>query len=97
VVFGHGLQNGEDNGFLSFFRPRQTEAIRVVHAVRVLDRQVQVHTRSGAPLIEVSYRSVDPARAYGVLKSLANLYNGPAHPPPRARLFPDVDAAITGL
>jgi uncharacterized protein involved in exopolysaccharide biosynthesis len=82
VVLGHGLQNGEDNGFLSFFRPRQTEAIRVAHAVRVLDRQVQVHTRSGAPLIEVSYRSVDPARAYGVLKSLANLYMAQHTPRP---------------
>ena len=74
VVLTNGLQNGQDSRFLSFLLPRQTETFRVAHAVRLLDRQVQIHTRSSAQLIEVTYRSTDPARAYGVLNSLGNLY-----------------------
>jgi uncharacterized protein involved in exopolysaccharide biosynthesis len=74
VVLTHGLQNGQDSRFLSFLFPRQTETVRVAHAVRQLDRQIQIHTRSSAHLIEVAYRSTDPARAYGVLNSLGNLY-----------------------
>jgi uncharacterized protein involved in exopolysaccharide biosynthesis len=74
VVLTNGLQNGEDSRFLSFLLPRLTEPVRVAHAERLLDRQIQVHTRSSTHLIEVTYRSTDPARAYGVLNSLGNLY-----------------------
>jgi len=74
VVLANGLQNGQDSRFLSFLLPRQTETVRVAHAVRLLDRQIQIHTRSSAHLIEVTCRSTDPARAYGVLNSLGNLY-----------------------
>jgi uncharacterized protein involved in exopolysaccharide biosynthesis len=74
VVLSNGLQNGQDNQFLSFLLPRQTEAVRVAHAVRQLDRQIQIHTRSSAHIIDASYRSPDPARAYRVLNSLGNLY-----------------------
>lgn len=74
VVLTNGLQNGQDSRFLSFLLPRQTEAVRVAHAVRLLDRQIQVHARSSAHLMEVAYRSTDPARAYRVLNSLGNLY-----------------------
>jgi uncharacterized protein involved in exopolysaccharide biosynthesis len=44
VVLANGLQNGQDSRFLSFLLPRQTETFRVAHAVRLLDRQVQIHT-----------------------------------------------------
>jgi uncharacterized protein involved in exopolysaccharide biosynthesis len=74
VVLTNGLQNGQDSQFFSFLLPRQTETVRVAHAVRELGRQIQIHTRSSAQLIEVAYRSKDPARAYGVLNSLGNLY-----------------------
>ena len=74
VVLSNGLQNEQDSGILSFLLPRQTETARVAHAVRQLDRQIRIHTRSSAHLIEVAYRSTDPARAYGVLNSLGNLY-----------------------
>jgi uncharacterized protein involved in exopolysaccharide biosynthesis len=74
VVLTNGLQNGQDSRFLSFLLPRQTEAVQVARAVRQLDRQIQVHTRPSTHLIEVAYRATDPARAYGVLHSLGNLY-----------------------
>lgn len=74
MVLTNGLQNGQDSRFLSSVLPRQTEAVRVARAARRLEQQIQVHTRSGAHLIEVTYRSTDPARAYGVLNSLGNLY-----------------------
>jgi uncharacterized protein involved in exopolysaccharide biosynthesis len=74
VVLTNGLQNGQDSRFLSILFSRQTEAVRVADAVRLLDRQIQVHTRSSTNLIEVTYRSTDPARSYGVLNSLGNLY-----------------------
>jgi uncharacterized protein involved in exopolysaccharide biosynthesis len=74
VVLSNGLQNGQDSRFLSFLLPRQTETVRVAHAVLQLDRQIRIHTRSSAHLIDVTYRSTDPAQAYGVLNSLGNLY-----------------------
>jgi uncharacterized protein involved in exopolysaccharide biosynthesis len=74
VVISNGLQNGQYSRFLTLLLPRQTEAVRVAHAVRLLVRQIQVHTQSSTHLIDVTYRSTDPARAYGVLKSLATLY-----------------------
>ena len=74
VVLSNGLQNDQDSGILSFLLPRQTETARVAHAVRQLDRQIRIHTRSSAHLIEVSYRSTDPTRAHGVLNSLGSLY-----------------------
>ncbi len=74
VVLTNGLQNGQHNRLLAFLLPRQTETVRVARAVRLLDRQIQVHTQSSTHLIEVTYRSTDPARAYGVLNSLGSLY-----------------------
>jgi uncharacterized protein involved in exopolysaccharide biosynthesis len=74
VVLTNGLQNGQHNRFLTFLLPRQTEAVRVAYATRLLDRQIQVHTQSSTRLIEVTYSSADPAQAYGVLNSLGNLY-----------------------
>jgi uncharacterized protein involved in exopolysaccharide biosynthesis len=74
VVLSNSLQNGADNWFLGFLLPRQTETIRVARAVRQLDRQIQVHPQASTHLIKVTYRSTDPARAYGVLNNLGKLY-----------------------
>ena len=74
VVLTNGLQNRQHSWFLTFLLPRQTEVVRVAHATRLLDRQIQVHTQWSTRLIEVTYRSTDPAQAYGVLNSLGNLY-----------------------
>jgi uncharacterized protein involved in exopolysaccharide biosynthesis len=103
VVVTNGLQNGQDSRFLSILRSRQTEAVRVADAVRLLDRQIQVHTRSSVHLIEVAYRSTDPARAYGVLNSLGNLYLAqhalrPATPNPKSQGYEAaVEDAESGL
>jgi uncharacterized protein involved in exopolysaccharide biosynthesis len=96
VVLTNGLQNGQDSRFLSFLLPRQTEAVRVAHAVRLLDRQIQVHTRSSAHLMEVAYRSTDPARAYRVLNSLGILYlaQHALRPAPSAPQSQGYEAAI---
>jgi uncharacterized protein involved in exopolysaccharide biosynthesis len=74
VVLTNGLQNGQHNRILTFLLPRQTEAARVAHATRLLERHIQVHAQWSTRLIEVTYRSTDPAQAYGVLDSLGNLY-----------------------
>jgi uncharacterized protein involved in exopolysaccharide biosynthesis len=74
VVLTNGLQNGQDSRFLNLFVSRQTEAVQLARAVRQLEMQIQVHTGSSTHLIDVVYRSPDPARAYGVLNSLGNLY-----------------------
>ncbi len=74
VVLTNELQNGEDSWFSSFFFPRQKVAIRVARAVRQLDRELKVHIRPGTNVIEITYRSTIPSRAYGVLNSLAELY-----------------------
>jgi uncharacterized protein involved in exopolysaccharide biosynthesis len=87
VVLTNSLQNGQDSRLLGFLLPRQTEAVRVAHAVRQLDRQIQVHPRPSAHLIDVAYRGSDPARAYGVLNSLLHLYL--AQHAPRAVAFSD--------
>jgi uncharacterized protein involved in exopolysaccharide biosynthesis len=74
VVLTNELQNGEDSWFSGFFFPRQKESIRVARAVSQLDRQLQIHIRPGTNVIEITYRSTIPSRAYGVLNSLAELY-----------------------
>jgi uncharacterized protein involved in exopolysaccharide biosynthesis len=74
VVLNNGLQSVQDSRLLSFLFPPQTETVRVAQAVLQLDRQIQIRTRSSAHLIDVSYRSKDPAQAYAVLNSLGNLY-----------------------
>jgi uncharacterized protein involved in exopolysaccharide biosynthesis len=74
VVLTNGLQNAQDSRLLDLLLPRQTEAVRIARAVRQLDRQIRVHTRPSAHLIEMAYRATDRARAYGVLNSLGNLY-----------------------
>jgi len=74
VVLSNSLQNVQDSRFLGFLLPRPSETVRIARAVRQLGRQIQVHTGSSAHLIDVTYRSTDPARVYEVLNSLGNLY-----------------------
>ena len=40
VVLSNGLHNGQANRLLSFLFPRQSETVRVAHAVLHLDRQL---------------------------------------------------------
>jgi uncharacterized protein involved in exopolysaccharide biosynthesis len=74
VVLANGMQKKHGGGFFHFFRSWQTEAYRVERAVQALGSQIQVEAPPNTNLIKVTYRSSDPALAYGVLKSLGNLY-----------------------
>ena len=90
VVLANGLQNAHRGEFLSFFRGRQTQADRVSRAVQALVNQIQVETPPQTNLIKVTYSSPDPHLAYGVLKSLSNLYlekHAAIHRPPGSNQF----------
>jgi uncharacterized protein involved in exopolysaccharide biosynthesis len=90
VVLANGLQNAHQGKFLNVFRRRQTEADRVARAVQALANQIQVETPPQTNLIQVTYSSPDPDLAYGVLKSLSNLYlekHAAIHRPPGSNQF----------
>ena len=74
VVVANQMQKEASYRSLSLFHPRQTEADRIARAVRTLASQIGVDTPSKTNLIEVTYSSKDPGLAYGVLKSLSDLY-----------------------
>jgi uncharacterized protein involved in exopolysaccharide biosynthesis len=74
VVFANGLHRQRGASLLSFLYPKQMESDRVARAVRTLATQIQVDTPPKTNLIEVTYSSSDPARAFAVLNSLSNLY-----------------------
>ena len=74
VVLANGLDNRQGSEFLSFPHPQQAKAERVARAVDTLTRQLRVTTRSKSNRVEVTYSSLDPSLAYGVLNSLRNLY-----------------------
>ena len=74
VVLANGLENEQGSIFLSFPRPQQAKADRVLRAVETLTRQLRVQTRSKSNQVEVTYSSLDPGLAYGVLNSLRNFY-----------------------
>jgi uncharacterized protein involved in exopolysaccharide biosynthesis len=90
VVLANGLQNPHGGRFLNFFRRRQTQEDRVAAAVQALVSQIQVETAPQTNLIKVTYRSPDRDLAYGVLKSLGNLYlekHAAIHRPPGSNQF----------
>ncbi|HET6215965.1 MAG TPA: hypothetical protein VFE27_03035 [Acidobacteriaceae bacterium] len=74
VVLANGLENEQGSSFLSFPRPQQAKADRVLRAVETLTRQLRVQTRSKSNQVELTYSSLDPGLAYGVLNSLRNFY-----------------------
>jgi uncharacterized protein involved in exopolysaccharide biosynthesis len=90
AVLANGMQNTHRSGFFNFFHPGQTEAGRIARAVQALGSQIQVEVALNTNLIKVSYSSSDPALAYGVLKSLSNLYlekHAAIHRPPGSNPF----------
>jgi uncharacterized protein involved in exopolysaccharide biosynthesis len=90
VVVANGLQNPRGGEFVNFFRRRQTQEDRVAGAVQALASQIQVETAPQTNLIKVAYRSPDRDLAYGVLKSLSNLYlekHAAIHRPPGSNQF----------
>ena len=73
VVLANGMQRS-DHSWLDLLHPGQMEAERLTRAVSALASQIELETPSGTNLIEVTYRSSDPALAYGVLNSLSKVF-----------------------
>jgi uncharacterized protein involved in exopolysaccharide biosynthesis len=69
VVLANGMHS-QRRLWLDVLHPGQTQAERLARAVKSLAGEIDVDVPSDANLIEVSYRSSDPALAYGVLNSL---------------------------
>jgi uncharacterized protein involved in exopolysaccharide biosynthesis len=74
VVLANGLADSRGFSFLNLLHLRQTKDDRIARAVKALAKQVKVEPATKANVIDVSYRSADPQRSYGVLKSLGDLY-----------------------
>jgi uncharacterized protein involved in exopolysaccharide biosynthesis len=75
VVIANGLNRPADGFSLgSLLHPHQTANDRIARAVKSLAKQLKIANIKNSNLIEVSYKSSDPQRSYGVLKSLGDLY-----------------------
>ena len=75
VVLANGL-NKKPTGFslVEVLMPWQTPEDRMARAVKRLAKQLQIDNVKNSNLIEITYKSPDPQRSYGVLKSLGDLY-----------------------
>ncbi|HEX8816760.1 MAG TPA: hypothetical protein VF753_14775, partial [Terriglobales bacterium] len=60
----------------SWLHPWATEDERTARAVRKLERRLKVETLKKTDLIEVSYKSSDPAESCEILRALAGAYLG---------------------
>jgi uncharacterized protein involved in exopolysaccharide biosynthesis len=69
VVLANGMHS-ERSLWFEVLHPGQTQAERLARAVKTLAGEIDIDLPSDANLIEVSYRSPDPALTYGVLSSL---------------------------
>ncbi|HEX3660341.1 MAG TPA: Wzz/FepE/Etk N-terminal domain-containing protein [Acidobacteriaceae bacterium] len=75
VVLANGLQHRSPGFSLGkLLHPHETDQDRTARAVRGLASGLHVETPTKTNLIEVSYRSSNPQRAYDVLRSLADFY-----------------------
>jgi len=74
VVTGNGLDKPTGFSILDLLRPHQTDADRKARAVKKLAKKIKVANVNNSDLIEISYTSADAQQAYGVLKSLGDLY-----------------------
>ena len=75
VVVANGLDRPVEGFSLgSLLHPHQTGNDRIARAVKSLAKQLKIANIKNSNLIEVSYKSPDPQRSYGVLKSLGDLY-----------------------
>jgi uncharacterized protein involved in exopolysaccharide biosynthesis len=90
VVLANGLADARGFSVFDLLRPRQTRGDRVAHAVKALAKQLTVEPATKANVIDVTYKSPDPQRSYGVLKSLGDLYvekHVEVHRPPGSYQF----------
>jgi polysaccharide biosynthesis transport protein len=84
VVLANGLAD-EKKSIFNLLHPGETKADRTARAVRALANKIKVETPTKTNLLEVTYSAANPALAYGVLKSLGDLYlekHAAVHRPP---------------
>jgi uncharacterized protein involved in exopolysaccharide biosynthesis len=74
VVLANGMEIPRGFSLLDLLRPKQTTNDRVARAVKTLAKQLKIENIKNSNLIAITYRSADPQRSYGVLKSLGELY-----------------------
>jgi uncharacterized protein involved in exopolysaccharide biosynthesis len=74
VVTDNGLDKHTGFSIFDLLRPNQTDADRKARAVKNLAKKIKVANINNSDLIEITYKSADPQQAYGVLKSLGDLY-----------------------
>jgi uncharacterized protein involved in exopolysaccharide biosynthesis len=75
VVLANGLQHPSPGFSLGkLLHPHETDQDRVARAVKGLASGLHIETPTKTNLIEVSYSSSNPQRAYNVLRSLTDFY-----------------------
>jgi uncharacterized protein involved in exopolysaccharide biosynthesis len=74
VVVANGLEKPAGFSISDLLAPNQSHDDRVAHAVKRLAKQLKIENIKNSNLIEITYKSPDPQRSYGVLKSLGDLY-----------------------
>jgi len=74
VVTANGLEKPAGLSFVDLLRPPQTNEDRIARAVKLLAKQLKIENIKNSNLIAITYKSPDPKRSYGVLKSLGDLY-----------------------
>jgi succinoglycan biosynthesis transport protein ExoP len=74
VVLANGLDKPKGFSLVDALMPWQTPEDRTARAVKHLAKQLQIDNVKNSNLIEITYKSPDPQRSYGVLKSLGDLY-----------------------
>jgi len=75
VVLANALEKPAAGfSLIDLLRPGQTREDRIARAVKTLAKQLKIENIKNSNLIEITYKSPDPQRSYGVLKSLGDLY-----------------------
>lgn len=74
VVIANGLDIPKSKSIFDLLHSGETKEQRTARAVRGLTDKIKVESPTKTNLINITYGSSDPATAYGVLKSLTDLY-----------------------
>ena len=74
VVVANRLDKPDGFSLVDLLMPWQTPQDRTARAVKHLAKKLQIENIKNSNLIEITYKSSDPQRAYAVLKSLGDLY-----------------------
>jgi len=74
VVIANGLDKPKGKSIFDLLHPGETQEQRTARAVRGLTDKLKVETPTKTNIINVTYSASNPAVAYGVLRSLSDLY-----------------------